>query len=371
MIKVKIGNDVRFNVMLKGDREFDQNNIKRIQSTFVKADAKQYNSIKEELDDKLADLYNKDVHMIDFDNVWYSNEDLDKYTSWDITDECAMHMPNKDCIHLCGPHGYHFGAWNTVNNPQFGRRVVYEMGLRKGIFHSGLVEKDVFAELALKMCPKVRKPGDISPAYSSTTDIENQIHVYFPAKEQKALGKYNLIVKILAYEEGWGPNNLRTYTMEYKNLIELTDDEDGVYPNVTIDVDENGDIYQCGIAVMDLVPPSVYDDNVNLLDQSFETEEVNDTAYSYDKLIANSDQFDVKNIGSDLVTYTLNTTGSRSVSQRFVWIMSTKPIKAISFGDWNLACPFVQVSAKSGEYIYAVSNPISNVSNLKLNVHFT
>lgn len=370
MIKIKRGNDARFNVMLQGEYTFNQNNIKRIQSTFIKSDVKKYTSVREELEDRLTDLYSKDSYMLDFDNLWYPNNELEQFVSWDLPDECDMHLPNKYCTHICGPHGYHTGAWNAINNPQFGKRALYEMGVRKGMLYGDLLDKDAFAEWALRMCPKIRKPGEVCPAYSSTTDKENQIHVYFPAKEQKSCGKYNLVIKILAYEDGWGPSNLRTYTMEYKNLVELSDDEDGIYPNVTIDIDENGDMYQVSVAVLDMVPPTAEANNVDLSDQSFEDDATIQTKYSYDELISRFSEFTTKNITDKQVTFSISSDQAKDYSQNFIYIMSTKPISSVSFGNWNVSCPYVQISEKSGEYIYAISNPISNVSGIKLNVYF-
>lgn len=66
---------------------------------------------------------------------------------------------------------------------------------------------------------------------------KNKLECYFPAEEQRYCGIYKLIIVLTMYQYGWGPDNLRTYTMDYGNVFELVDDETGESGNLTITVD--------------------------------------------------------------------------------------------------------------------------------------
>lgn len=52
-------------------------------------------------------------------------------------------------------------------------------------------------------------------------------------------GVYKLIIQAIVYEPGWGRTDLRTYTIDYGEVIELVDDNTGVSGDITIDVDTN------------------------------------------------------------------------------------------------------------------------------------
>ena len=52
-------------------------------------------------------------------------------------------------------------------------------------------------------------------------------------------GVYKLIIQAIVYEPGWGRTDLRTYTIDYGEVIELVDDNTGVSGDITVDVDTN------------------------------------------------------------------------------------------------------------------------------------
>jgi len=50
-------------------------------------------------------------------------------------------------------------------------------------------------------------------ASSRVISGSKQIEMYFPAEDQRNFGQYIVLIVITVYEPGWGPNNLRTFTI--------------------------------------------------------------------------------------------------------------------------------------------------------------
>lgn len=65
---------------------------------------------------------------------------------------------------------------------------------------------------------------------------KNKLECYFPADEQRYCGIYELTVVLIMYQYGWGPDNLRTYTVDYGKVFELVDDTSGESGDLTITV---------------------------------------------------------------------------------------------------------------------------------------
>lgn len=68
---------------------------------------------------------------------------------------------------------------------------------------------------------------------------KNRIQTYFPAYNQFLCGDYKLVVVLVAYESGWGRCDLHTYTIDYGTVVTLVDDDSAVSGNVTINVDKD------------------------------------------------------------------------------------------------------------------------------------
>lgn len=68
---------------------------------------------------------------------------------------------------------------------------------------------------------------------------KNRIQTYFPAYNQFLCGDYKLVVVLVAYESGWGRCDLHTYTIDYGTVVTLVDDDSAVCGNVTINVDKD------------------------------------------------------------------------------------------------------------------------------------
>lgn len=69
------------------------------------------------------------------------------------------------------------------------------------------------------------------------TRYPNKVKVYFPAEDQKELGTYKLVIVAKIYEPGYGSNNLKTVTMDYKEVFTLVGSSDEA------DVVRGADIY--------------------------------------------------------------------------------------------------------------------------------
>lgn len=54
-----------------------------------------------------------------------------------------------------------------------------------------------------------------------STSAQDSFIVYFPANQQKVLGKYKLIVQAQIFEPGYDTSNLRTVTIDYPDVFEL------------------------------------------------------------------------------------------------------------------------------------------------------
>ena len=64
---------------------------------------------------------------------------------------------------------------------------------------------------------------------------EGSIQVYFPASQQLAVGTYKLTLVIEVYEYGWCNTNTRVYSYDYNNVFTLT--EDGIDGDQIINTD--------------------------------------------------------------------------------------------------------------------------------------
>lgn len=174
----------------------------------------------------------------------------------------------------------------------------------------------------------------------------------------------------MAYEEGWGPNDLRTYTMEYKDVIQITDEPSGTIPDAIIDMDENGNMYQCSVAVLNMIPPLATATAVNATDQSFEYDyDFGARHYDINVLYSSQEEFDTKVVPGSEMTYTISA-NAENLDVNYIYVMSGKPIRGIAIGRSQFMAPFVDISERSGEYIYAVSNPIQNVENIPVTIYF-
>lgn len=64
----------------------------------------------------------------------------------------------------------------------------------------------------------------------------NRFEAYFPAEFQKYLGEYKLVFVVQLFQQGWGLNNVRTFTID-KGSVFILSDKSGTESSVDIDLD--------------------------------------------------------------------------------------------------------------------------------------
>ena len=207
MQRIRIGNDVRLNLTLRGPRTYDQANIKQLKCYLINTSMLDYFPVD--------CFWNKHVHGCGCVN------DRCGHPKYHALPHCRYY----DCCHndcnryshsLCcmlDPHGC---------NPAAGPGV---------------------------LPPKYNKPYDAVNccacedftylAYSRVLPKANSIQCYFPAKDQMFCGVYKLVVQAMIYEPGWGRTDLHTYTMDYGDILQLVDDKSGASGDITLDVDKD------------------------------------------------------------------------------------------------------------------------------------
>ena len=235
MQKIRIGNDVRLNLTLRGPRTYDQANIKQLKCYLINT--------------SMLDYFPVDCFCSKHVNGCDCVSDRCGHSKYHALPHCKyydcchndFYHPNccRDCFHHCS-HDFHCMLDPHGCNPAAGQ----------GVLH-----------------PKYNKPYDAVNccacedftylAYSRVLPKANSIQCYFPAKDQMFCGVYKLIIQAIVYEPGWGRTDLRTYTIDYGKVIELVDDNTGVSGDITVDVNtddiENSGIIAIRIKAKDLI----------------------------------------------------------------------------------------------------------------------
>lgn len=211
MQRIRIGNDIRLNLTLRGPRTYDRANIKQLKCYFI------------------------NTSMLDYFPVGCQH----------CCNQCDKHVNRCGyTTNMCGHPKYHvlphYCHHDCCHNDFYCSHYFNCM-----LDHHGCNPEARPCVLP----PKYRNPydavnccacGDFTYlAYSRVLPKANAIQCYFPAKDQVFCGIYKLIIQAIVYEPGWGCTNLHTYTMDYGEVIELVDDNTGISGDITVDVDTN------------------------------------------------------------------------------------------------------------------------------------
>ena len=210
MQKIRIGNDIRLNLTLRGPRTYNRANIKQLKCYFV------------------------NTSMIDSFQVDCQN----------CCNQCNKYAQGCGYISRCCHPKYHVlphCCYHDCRNNDF----------RCSNYFGCITDHHVYNP-AVGNCilpPKYNKPYDAVSccncddftylAYSRVLPKANAIQCYFPVNDQAFCGIHKLIIRVIVYEPGWGRTDLRTYTMDYGDVIELVDDNTGISGDITVDVDTN------------------------------------------------------------------------------------------------------------------------------------
>lgn len=190
MQKIRIGNDVRLNITLRGARTYNSANIKQLRCYLINTDYDDKHSC-----DTCKDKYSIHACGCPAYHVWPTHK---RYKE----DECP-----------CREHAYPpVPLWGKPMRPVHPVHPI-----------------DPVCPDAPDWC-KYLCPSKLGSA-------ENSAIVYFPACDQLMTGTYKLVAVITTFEPGWGETNLRTYTVDYGTVIELVSDGSGVSGDIEIDVD--------------------------------------------------------------------------------------------------------------------------------------
>ena len=207
MQRIRIGNDVRLNLTLRGPRTYDQANIKQLKCYLINTSMLDYFPVD--------CFWNKHVNGCGCVN------DRCGHPKYHALPHCRYY----DCCHNdCNRYSHSFCCMLDPHgcNPAAGPGV---------------------------LPPKYNKPYDAVNccacedftylAYSRVLPKANSIQCYFPAKDQMFCGVYKLVVQAMIYEPGWGRTDLHTYTMDYGDVLQLVDDKSGASGDITLDVDKD------------------------------------------------------------------------------------------------------------------------------------
>lgn len=234
MQRIRIGNDVRLNLTLRGPRTYDQANIKQLKCYLINTSMLDYFPVD--------CFFSKHVHGCGCVNDRCGHPKYHALPHCRYYDCCHNDFYHPDCchnyFHHCS-HDFHCMLDPHGCNPAAGPGV---------------------------LPPKYNKPYDAVNccacedftylAYSRVLPKANSIQCYFPAKDQMFCGVYKLVVQAMIYEPGWGRTDIHTYTMDYGDVFQLVDDKTGASGDVTIDADtddiENKNIIAMRIKTKDL-----------------------------------------------------------------------------------------------------------------------
>ena len=209
--------------------------------------------------------------------------------------------------------------------------------------------------------------------YLAESDIDytdNVINIYFPAKDQ-IIGVYRLIVVMETYVSGWGKHELKTNTIEYKDVLEIAMDGDEQYGEVTIISDIVSSSRAGYVGFLNVRPYSKDEESDEIgfdrSDDSFENEDQE----SYDSI-------GIDNVNTDNLQFVKNLSKPTTIVNHndgyYLWVVSKIPISNIT-DENSMHIPFAkgQYNSNTKLYYYCCSNPMLNnesIGGISVKVNF-
>ena len=246
-MKVRIGNDIRLNLTLRGPKSYDQANIKQLRAYFVNTSMKKFT---EPWIDPCAGCCGPNaysLHSCGPDH--YHHLPYDCFRAGFCGYRHDHHHPHccpfgcKDPMHCWHSHYCSFDNIHPSMRPNYGHP--FHCDDHACYAHCSHYGHDMCDFGWAPVPPHVNEDFKFL-APSRVMEGYNRAQVYFPAADQFACGEYKLVIVLVLYETGWGRCDLHTYTIDYGKVLTLVDDESGVDGDIVIDVDtdslENGDI---------------------------------------------------------------------------------------------------------------------------------
>ena len=234
-MKIRIGNDIRLNVTLPTDIDYQLTDIKRIRAFLINTTA--------------------DTCINGLPKRFPNHPFPDYYTpSAYNTGECDVPCYYTQPYEHTNPYVFD----PSYKNPYmyFGAAPCgpgFPMGLDPWFRHGfGYRPRHLF------MTPNLNRPNNnvfMAPCTVSTE--KGVIQVYFPANKQYQVGIYKLVLVADVYDFGWNNQNTRTYTYDFDDVFELSDDSNAASGNVVIDVNRDGSLKTISVtAVATSIKPS-------------------------------------------------------------------------------------------------------------------
>lgn len=260
-MNVRIGNDIRLNLTLKGPRNYDQANIKQLRAYLINTSMQDFDGPFEPCmcsnSGCRINACGKGGYFHDPSNFHHCCDGCCDYKYW--LRPCKPFGPCPLHHHHRGPFHPHLWWDKPVLAPG---RVPFNVALVEGPlppkYGPGCdcgCECDGHCHPWHKPCSHPHPGmgcgfcGDPAPTHinedfrylapSRVLEEKNRIQVYFPACDQYACGVYKLVIVLVVYEAGWGRCDLHTYTIDYGDVLTLVDDNSGVSGDITLDIDNN------------------------------------------------------------------------------------------------------------------------------------
>lgn len=205
-MNVRIGNDIKLNILLNNLEFYTEEDIKQMHVYLVN------DSVDLELD------FNRFTERSRYPREPFTSQ-------YDAT---------YNYLNACGRHSYHV---HPVNDIPFLGDSLHSKPVRH---HHNRQYNDFMAQCFSQF---VYPDGMVNPehqfkylAYSELDLVNKTVNAYFPALDQVSLGTYKIVVVYTTYEEGWGTTNMHVHTKEFADVFTLVDDQDGASGYVTISV---------------------------------------------------------------------------------------------------------------------------------------
>lgn len=158
--------------------------------------------------DELSDFDNTAIKQL---RCYVMNMDEEAYVNLDNFGYPQYYSPTEYDLNYTGKFSYNWLPYNqqVFNGGMFGPIDDYHFFPSYNGF--GVRSKQ------FKIIPKEY----LAP--SRVTANKNEIEMYFPAQDQKTLGRYRVVIVVTLYQPGWGSNNLRTMTIDKGEQFILKD----------------------------------------------------------------------------------------------------------------------------------------------------
>lgn len=229
MQRIRIGNDVRLNLMLKGKNTYDQANIKELRCYLINTTVSDYDPLAHDCCAPFACHNPYTLHQCGCPSYHVEpchtacgdrcHSCHNVHTGCNPAQGCGPLRPNYGHPFHCDDHHCH-SCYNHLDE----------------CLHCDNHHRH-FGPMGCDIVAPYYNPDFKYVAPSRVLPKKNQIQVYFPAKDQFMCGNYKLVVCVVVFEPGWGRCDLHTYTIDYGEVLQLVDDSSAAQGDITIDVD--------------------------------------------------------------------------------------------------------------------------------------